>query len=313
MSHASSPAETIELSIEGFSSGSLDPNSARKNIRAALLKLGGMWEDTSLSFAQIFARLAATEPSRVDNQLSMLTIRLVSCDGLLPDTIEGSAGRHLVTIIERGNDKITSILPDNKKVQNHERLTTYSKFHYVVCEELQILTQSISGLHDLVGRRESLMRMLNQGPLKSYLNPLEFQFAATSISSILKLVQQTTKSHVRELQNNLQNLLETVNDAIGHLESKQNFFVKDFVLPFLKNVEIEINSYQTRLAEKFDCSIVPPADVYDMPKKYPLHVTNTPIELHIPLTKTEQGVALNVRAECFAEHCTVQTDKNKPW
>ncbi len=62
------------------------------------------------------------------------------------------------------------------------------------------------------------------------------------------------------------------------------------------------------MAEKFDCVIAPPAHLYEIPKKYPLHVVNKPFELHIPLEKTGPGVALNVRACCIADNCEVLTD-----
>ena len=236
MDRTLSPAEVIESNIEEYSSGSLDCSTARKNIRHALLQLAEMPEDTSLSFSDIFEGLATTTPLPRIDQFSTLTIRLVSCNGLLPETIESSAGRHLVKLIEQGNNTITSILPDRKKSLNHARLTAYVRFHYDACQSLQILTQPISGLHDLVGRRQSLMRTLNHGPLKSYLNPLGFQATVTSVGSILNLAGQTTKSHDRELQTNLQNLSETVSEEIDHLESSPTFFVRNFVLPFLRNV-----------------------------------------------------------------------------
>ena len=309
MDRTLSPAEVIESNIEEYSCGSLDCSSARKNIRQALLHLAEMPEDTSLSFSEIFERLATTKPLPAIKQFSTLTIRLVSCDGLLPETIESSAGRHLVNLIEQGNDTITAILPDRKKSMNHARLAAYARVHSDACQDLQILTQPISGLHDLVGRRQSLMRTLNHGHLKSYLNPLGFQAAITSVSSILNLVGQTTKSHDRELQTNLQNLSETVSEEIDHLEANPIFFVRNYVLPFLRNVETGIDSLRLGMAEKFDCAIAPPASVFEIPKKYPLHVTDSPFELHIPLENTGPGVALNVRAYCIAEHCTVLTDE----
>ncbi len=304
-----SPDEFIESNIEEYSSKSLDCGLARKNIRHALLQLAEMPEDTSLSFSDIFERLATTTSLPNIDKFSTLTIRLVSCNGLLPETVKSSTDRHLVKLIEQGNNTINSILPDGKKSLNYARLTFYARFHSDACQRLQILMQPISGLHDLVGRRQPLMQTLNYGPLKSYLNPLGFQTTITSVGSILNLVGQTARAHDRELQTNLQNLLETVSEEIEHIKASPTFFIRNFVLPFLRNVETEINRLRSDMAEKFDCTIAPPADVFEMPKKYPLHVTDTPFELHIPLENTGPGVALNVRACCIAEHCTVLTDE----
>ena len=309
MDNVLSPVDVIESNIAEFSSGSLDCRTARRAIRRALLQLAEIPDDTSLSFSQIFERLATTTPLPQMDQFSTLTIRLISCDGLLPERIESLAGRHLVKLIEQGNHAITSLLPDRKKLLNHARLTVYAKLHSEACQDLQVLIQPISGLHDLVGRRQALMRTLNHRHLKSYLNPLGFQATITSIGSILNLVGRTTNSHVRELQTNLQNLLETVSEEINHLESSPVFFVTNFVLPFLRNIEREIGLLRSNMAEKFDCTITPPASVFEISKKYPLHVTDSPIELHIPLENTGPGVALNVRAFCIAENCTVLTDE----
>ena len=76
MDRTLSPVELIESNIEEYSSGSLDCSSARKNIRHALLRLAEMPEDTSLSFADIFERLATTTPLPGSKQFSTLAIRL---------------------------------------------------------------------------------------------------------------------------------------------------------------------------------------------------------------------------------------------
>ncbi len=304
-----SHAEVIESHIEEYSSGSLNCDLARRKIRHALLQLAEMPDDKSLSFSDIFERLATATSLPKTDQFSTLAIRLFSCNGLLPETAKSSAVQYLVKLIEQGNNAIISILPDGKKSLNHARLAAYANFHSDACQRLQILTQPISGLHDLVGRRQSLMQTLNHGPLKSYLNPLGFQPTITSIGGILKLVDQTDKSHGRELQSNLQNLLETVNEEIEHFEASPAFFIRNFVLPFLRNVKTECDRLQSGMAEKFDCTIAPPAGVFEIPKKYPLHVIGTPFDFHIPLKNTGPGVALNVLACCIADHCTVHTDE----
>ena len=111
MNRTLSPAEVIEASIEEFSSGSLDQKKASKKIRRTLLQMAKIPEDSSLSFSAIFEDLATTTNLPSTDKFSTLTIRLISCKGLLPDTIGNSAGRHLVKLIEQGNKTISSILP----------------------------------------------------------------------------------------------------------------------------------------------------------------------------------------------------------
>jgi len=272
MSTTASPIDDIELNIERFSTGSLDRNLARKSIRHALIRMAGMPDESSLAFSGIFEHLAKTMPLPESRQISTLAIRLISCDDLLPENIKKSSRPHLFKLIEQGNEKIVPFITEQKtKMQSHERLAAYIVFHTDTCKKLQILTKPISNLEDLNVRRQDLMRMLNQGSLKCYLDPLGFQDIIRSISSILKLVDKTTKSHDhgREFRNNLQSLLEIVSEEISQLEYKSIFFVRNYTLPFLRNVKTEVDSLQTSMAERFDCRIEPPADVYEIVKNTP--------------------------------------------
>ncbi len=285
-------------------------DTARKNIRRALLQLSEMPEDPSLSFSEIFKRLASAKNLPNQRLFSTVIIRLVSCDGLLPEMVDSSSSRYLVKLIEQGNKAIKSTLPDGEKSLTHTRLSVYEEFHFDAIRRLKVLTQQISGLHDLVGRRQPLMRELNHGHLKSYLDPLGFQVIITSVSSILNQVSQTSKSDDKELQNNLQNLSETVKDEISHFNDSNVFFIRNFFMPFLRSVEKETDSLRSRMVEKFDCRIIPPEKDFETPKKYPLHVTDAEFELHIPLENTGPGVALNVRIFCIAEpHCRVLNEE----
>jgi len=311
MDRTLSPDEIIELNIEEYSSGLLNNKSAKKNIRHALLQLAEIPNDASLSFSDTFEHLTKTTPLPNAEQFSTLIIRIMSCKDLLPETTTKSAGRHMVQLVEKGNSKITEILSDQKSL-NHIRLAAYAGFHSTACQKLQILSQPILGFHDLVGRRQTLMKTLNDGHLKSYLNPLGFRETVMSIDSILKLVNLIHgKSHNGDLQTNLQDLSETVNEAIDHLDSRPIFFVRDFILPFLRNVQAEISSFQTNMEERFSCTITlnPPASVFEIPKKYPLHITDTTLELQIPLKNIGPGVALNAHAYYIAENCKFDTEE----
>lgn len=125
----------------------------------------------------------------------------------------------------------------------------------------------------------------------------------------MKLIHDS--HHDRDLTTNLQKLLDTVGKEIRGLESNPIFFIKHYFLPFLNNVEEKALLFQSEIPEKFYCKITPfttenpnpnPTE-YQIPKKYPLHLTDSPFKINIPLIKSGPGTAFNVKVEYIAEHC----------
>ena len=152
------------------------------------------------------------------------------------------------------------------------------------------------------------MRSLNQGSIHPYLNPLGFQEVRTCISSLLALTEKTIDSADHLLQTNLQNLSETLEEDLDTYRNIETFIVQDYCLPFLENLELATRSFRDNMAERFECTILPPTSSYEVEKKYPLYRPDAMIELHVPLTNVGPGTAQNVRAYCIADTCDVLSD-----
>ena len=212
-------------------------------------------------------------------------------------------------MIERGNTTIPSILSKQKKSFTSAKIEAYSNYHNSACQKLELLTRDFAGLQDLVGLRQSIMHTVNDGCLKSYLDPLGFQSAVSSISNILKIAETTSNSRGRQFQSNLQGLSESVGSELSQFKYNRTFFVRDYILPFLRNAEREVEYLQSSMSERFECTIEPPEDIYEIPKKYPLHIVDTPFEIHIPLKNTGPGVACDVRAFFVTDNCNLPSDE----
>ena len=301
-------AQELDATIRRYASGVIDTTTARQDLRALLQTFAGIPVNRSHSFADIFKAIA-NHPENISNpHLAAITILLISTPDLLPATLRETAGRHVLRIIEQGHPRLLSDYDIPKSAQTYQRYDALTRIHFSACEHLQPFCQPFSALHDLCARRQMLMRSLNHGPTKSYLNPLGLQQVSSSLQSILGLAEKTLSSQDHLLQNNLQNLSETLEDELETYQSLNIFIVQNYFLPLLNNLDLAIKSFQAAMADRFSCTISPPSLSFEMEKKYPLHISSTTIEVHVPLTNSGPGTAQNVRALCIADDCDVYSD-----
>ena len=300
--------QSIDATVRACTSDEISIDTARKTIRPLLLTLAEIPPDTSLSFADIFETIA-TQPESISNpDLATISVLLVSTPALLPTSFRQNASRHVLHIIDHGNPRLFTGHDIDRTAQTYQQYADLSRIHSTACEHLAPLVQPFSALHDLVGRRQTLMRSLNHGPTKTYLNPLGFQAVTTSLASILGLAEKTLASQDHLLQTNLHNLTETLEDALDAFRSIDTFIVQLYFLPLLNRLDTAIKLFRESMADKFACIILPPPSNFEIEKRYPLHVPGATIELLVPLTNTGPGSAQNVRAYCLADDCNIQSD-----
>lgn len=284
-------------------------SSVRRYIRTSLQNIAQMANDSSDSLADTLEAIA-TDSSHINSAATAAAvIRLVSYPDLLPASAYRKSGRHIVHIVDRGLPAVFPHLSIDPKSQTHEKLEALRQAHLSLCEYLQPLEQPFNGLHDLIARRQTIMRSLNYGPTKRYLGPFGFQSILSSITSILSLSDKVVNSHGREFQSNLQDLLATLSDEVDHYTVVPTFVAQDFLLPFLRRIDESGRSLLASMAEKFECRITISFDPYELEKRFPLHVIGAEIRVYIPMTNEGPGVAEGVRALCITEHCEVQTDE----
>ena len=186
----SDPADVviaITATVHNFASDLIEIDSARRDLRKLLHTLANIPTDTSRSFADIFEAIATHKENISSPALAATTVLLVSTPDLLPSTIRENAARHILRIIDQGDPRILSNHDINRNSQTHEQFDALSRIHFTACEHLSPLAQHFSALHDLSGRRQTLMKSLNHGLIHPYLNPLGFREVRTSITSLLSL------------------------------------------------------------------------------------------------------------------------------
>ena len=302
----------IEKVIHELDGGGINVAVARRRIRDSLQKLAQINLDPTLSLADTFEAVAKGCSHSAKRNVGLLTIRLVSCRNVLPEASINKSGRHIMRLIEEGCPDLLSknVLP-NKKAQTHEKLAAVSTIHNSAGEGLKCLLEPFSNLEDLNGRRQQIMRALNHGQTKNYLNGYGFDSVSSSVSSLLSLVTKVTKSRDHELQNSIQDLVEIVSDDLDQYAYVPTFIVRDYMLPFLRKVQSAAVETQSTLANQFICQISVPTSTYRPEKKYPLHVIGTRIGIFVPLTNEGPGTGQDLLAFCISDHCKVIAEETK--
>lgn len=286
-------------------------DDSRRTIRNSLQSLAQIPANTKLSLAETFEAIAHNASVQITRELGLVAIRLVACDGILPSGNAAKADRHLLRIIEHGcPELLEKVIPD-KKAQTHEKMAFVKAIHSDACAKLQHLQQPFSSLQDLAGLRQPILKALNHGPLKAYLNGFGYGALLPLVSSLLTLAADVTKSQGGELLRNMQGLLESVDDDFLQIEDIQTFITVDYVIPFIENVKKAALELQASLADKFDCSITIPPSPYELEKKYPLHIEGTHIRVFVPLTNTGPGTAQDVQVSCIADYCNVLSEETR--
>ena len=305
MSDRSEILNAITATVHKHTSELLDLKVARKELRTLLHTLANIPLDTSRSFADIFETIATQKENISDPDIAAIIVFLVSSPGLLPETIGDNAGRHILRIIDHGHPRLLSTHHISRNSQTYQQFDALKRIHLTACEHLSPLALHFSALHDISSRRQSLMKSLNHGPIKLYLNPLGFQDVIASISSLLTLTEKTLNDPDHLLQTNLQNLSETIEEDLDTFCYINTFIVQDYFLPFLNNLDSATQAFRNNMAQRFECTISAPPSTVEIEKKYPLHRPNASIELHVPLTNVGPGTAQNVRAYCIADDCDI--------
>ena len=309
MDDTSDDVQKIEQAIREYENNSRTQTDSRREIRTLLQNLAGIPSDKSMSLAGTLEAIANdAETSRIP-QVGAAILRLLACAGLFPPTTLGKANRHIVRIIEQGCPYATKHLKIDKRSQTYEKVETFSRMHGEACEQLNNLRPTFASLHDLVGRRQAVMRSLNFGPTRNYLRHFGFQPVSSSVTGLLNLSDKVVNSDGRMLQVSLHNLMNTIVDEIEHYKIDQTFVVRKYYLPFLEYLKRRTLEYQTQMVASFECDIIVPQSPHELEKRYPLHVSDIQFQIFILLKNTGPGVAEDVRAYCVSDHCIVKSDE----
>ncbi len=291
-----------------------DPSSrpeVRRIIGCSLQRLAHIECDESLPLSETFELVLRNRLEHPNRLLGVASIRLAACADVLSASEIRDTRRHIVQLIEACcPDLINHALPV-KDAQNHEKFTAAQSIHHQAIEQLGHLTEDFNSLDDLRGRRQIIMHALNHGPTKSYLSPFGFTACHSSVSSLLKRVDDLFQYQNQELQTGMQRLLEGIADELTQYEGVTTVIAQDFMLPFLRRAGSIAKVEQDAMAQQFTCSIAVPKSPYELEKRYPLHVAGSLIQLDIPIVNEGPGVAEDVTVMCVADNCVVQSEEAK--
>lgn len=156
------PLLVVEKLILDFSAGRGDIAKDRKECRSAIQSIASVEQNTKLSLSETIEFIYENSNTTNRRVLAAAILRISACEGFLIASGSSRPDRQIVEIIERGYGKLVSDL-FNKQHQTHQKLIILHQFHSDICQTLSLLTQNISSLQDLNGRRQTLQRELNKG------------------------------------------------------------------------------------------------------------------------------------------------------
>ena len=302
--------ERIERVLNEFHKGEQKMNDTRRKIRDELQHLARIEPDTSISLAQTFEVVADQCPAETKRTLGTVTLRLLGTEGVLSEQVMNNSARHIVRIVEEGCADLVNKVVRDPKAQTHEKLAAIKTIHAKACDDLAQLRQSFTNIQDLSARRPGIMKALNQGPTKNYLNPFGFASMSSSVSSLLKLVSDVSQAQGSELQAATQALLESIAEDLNQYADHPTFIGNEYVVPFLRRVQSTATEFQESLVDRFHCSIVVPPILHRLEKKYPLHLVGAQNQIFVPLSNDGPGTAQEVVACCITtDSCEIQTEE----
>lgn len=299
----------IESTIRRVDADSVDLREGRRIICESLQDLGEIQRDSSLSLSDTIEAITRRRSGLTKRELGSVVVRLVCCPNILSKECLKKGRRHAVLLIEEGCGDLLGKLLKGKKVLTHQKLETATLIHRNACKGLEYLCHSFTNLQDLNARRQSIMKAISFGPTRSYLDVFGFAAVHSSVDSLLGLVANVVQTQGYELQANLQSLLESVRDNLTRYKKIPTFIVRDYMIPFLENLQTTAVGLQDSLAEEFTCEIATPVSPYELEKKYPLHVAGSQFSISVPLSNSGPGVAQDVRVECVSENCEIENDE----
>ena len=144
------------------------------------------------------------------------------------------------------------------------KLESVNLIHRDACDRLEYLWQPFTNLQDLIGRRQRIMKELNHGPAKKYLNVFGFGSVRASVSSLLSLVDKVVQSQGKAFQANMHSLEENINENLNQYSEVPTFIVREYMLPFRQRAQIAASEFRATMATQFKCKIVVPARLCEL-------------------------------------------------
>ena len=289
----------IESAIHQLRGNPAAVAKAHRAIRNSLQDLANLEPNASLSLADIFQAVATRGHPTVATVLGAVYIRLISYPEILPSSVLDTSRPHVVCLIEEACPDLVATLSLHKNAQNHQKIESFKMLHSIACQRLEILREPFTHLQALNARRPIIMRSLNYGPTQRYLNNFGFASVVSTVSTLLKLVDNAARSEGHALQRHTQDLLDSLADDLGQYQPVPTFLSQEYLLPFLNHLNRTATVLQEEMAGRFACTISAPVSPYRLQKKYPLHLAPSQIHIVVPLTNEGPGVAQDVRAYCL--------------
>lgn len=239
----------------------------------------------------------AADNHKARREASILTIRALGVDHLLPFEDDSDLPRMAVSLIQAGFPDGCTQLRLTEKRQTYEKLDALRGLHLSICNSLSLLAELPRTLSEIDSLKSEIQRAIRNRLVNAYLQPYGWSALRNKIAHICDKLgalaackDSTYKTLFDELHHACQDLA---------VDAEPPTFVHcDFLKPFLASVEAALQALKSGSLAQFACSIEPRRKQPQIAeKRYPLHRVNEILIITVPMLNNGPGMAIDVVIE----------------
>lgn len=239
-----------------------------------------------------FARIATPQHGVESTGL----LRIMGAGGpVLPGGVSGEVTRAIISIVERANPDLASLIGLPDKRQTFERYESVRGVHHRACEALAPFDALQADLDGLLASRRMLARALGDSLVRSYCGTLRLSEVKVGIDTILgKLTRLRNDSGTHASV--IFECREAIADQLKFCDDHQNYLVESCYRRFLEAADQAVEKVLQAVRGRFLAPVSARlASGETLQKRYPLREPGRRIEIAIPLRNGGPGIAQNVQ------------------
>jgi hypothetical protein len=258
------------------------------------------------SIGELLADFSSTPATYAD--VAVVTLRCVSVRGLLPDpNPTNQIIRSVVQLVETATPDLFKFLGVNTKGQNFEKFERLVGAHQFITGLLDCFLIPYGDLDGLLAARKDIVGSLNHSAIRAYGQPYKVNEVRGLVEAIfgrLKKISQVSET----LLDDVEASQRTIKDGFDFISENEAFLAKEYLKPFLDNVEKVLRAFLISMHGKFASQISRIHHETALKKHYPLRDRGRDIRISIPLRNLGPGSAVDVRATITSDNENVAMD-----
>lgn len=257
--------------------------------------------DAGKNFAELLAINAKQQGSKSKLKSAVL-IRCLMHPAIFSEGSNGSANdRFICDMVEKNLPELCNIIQLKSRKQTYEKITAIADVHLQVDELLRPFVRFEPDIDYIVAQKNAISRALNDKLVKHYCLIFGWQNVRAGWETLSSKLDNI-KSDQSELTLELDEVRTFIESQYNFCRANPSYLISSFYKPLLKNAEVAVEKFVTRLKGRFLSDISARLSTEDaLQKKFPLHEVGRRISLAIPLRNTGPGQAVNTQVSIEAD------------